>query len=202
MASLHAPVLAVPVNLTSWLALGDSLVTANSATVSTAFSDEAPIGNGGGGALDINTLETMLNTASGTLGVNAYEGSALSQSFNLGTSATLSFNWTLGTDIFDASFADLAFVLVDGNLLLSLANVTAAELAGAFTYTFSPGSHTLAFGVVDINDVLGVSTLTVSNVNLAAPNNAVPEPGSLALMLAGLALLASTTRQQRGGAKR
>ena len=57
LAGLHAPVLAAPVNLTTWLALGDSLVTANSATVTTAFSDEALIGSGGG-ALDITVLES------------------------------------------------------------------------------------------------------------------------------------------------
>ena len=144
----------------------------------------------------------MLNTASGTLGLNAYEGSALSQSFNLGSSATLSFNWTLGTVIFDAGFADLAFVLVDGNLLLPLANVTAAELVGAFSYAFSAGSHTLAFGVVDINDATGVSSLTVSNVNLATGNGTVPEPGSLALMLAALGVFARTTPKRRDSGQR
>jgi len=133
-------------------------------------------------------------TASGTLGVDALEGSALSQSFNFAASTSLSFNWTLGTDVFDAGFADLAFVLVDGTLLLPLANVTAAELSGVFNYTFGAGAHTLAFGVVDINDYTGVSILTVSDVNLAA--GAVPEPGSLALMLAGLGLLSLRAKRR------
>ena len=57
LAGQQAPVLAAPVDLTSWLALGDSRVTANSATVTTAFSDEALIGSGGG-ALDITVLES------------------------------------------------------------------------------------------------------------------------------------------------
>ena len=184
LAGLNAPAVAAPVDLTAWLVLGDALVSANSAKVTTAYSNETPLA---GVALDITALESQLKTASGTLGVDALEGSALSQSFNFAASTSLSFNWTLGTDVFDAGFADLAFVLVDGTLLLPLANVTAAELSGAFSYTFGAGTHTLAFGVVDVNDVLGVSTLAVSDVNLAT--GAVPEPASLALMLAGLGLL-------------
>ena len=191
LAGLRLPTVAAPVDLTSWVALGDALVSANSAKVTTAYSNETPLV---GIALDISALELQLNTASGTLGVDATEGSALSQTFNFAASTSLSFNWTLGTDIFSAGFADLAFVLVDGTLLLPLANVTAAELSGAFSYTFSAGAHTLAFGVVDVNDVLGVSTLTVSDVNLAV--GAVPEPGSLALMLAGLGLLSLRAKRR------
>lgn len=185
LGSISLQASAAPVDLSAWLALGDTQVSSASAKVTTAFSSETALGSG---AIDINALESQLNTPSGTLGLDAYEGSALSQSFNLASSSTLSFNWTFGTDVFVAGFADLAFVLVDGTLLLPLANVTAAELSGAFSYTFNAGAHTLAFGVVDVNDVDGVSTLSVSDVNLAS-STAVPEPGSLALMLAGLGVL-------------
>lgn len=193
LVAISTPVRAAPVDLSSWLAVGDALNASSTAKITTAFSGENPLA---AGALDINTLEAQLNTASGTLGIDAFEGSALSQNFNFATSTLLSFNWTLGTDIFDAGFADLAFVLVDGTLLLPLANVTAAELSGAFSYTFGAGAHSLAFGVVDVNDVTGVSTLSVSNVNLASVTNAVPEPGTLALMLAGLGLLSLRAKRR------
>ena len=199
LAGLHSPVSAAPVNLTSWLAFGDTLVTANSARVTTAFFSESRIGSG---ALDIDTLESLLNTASGTLGLNAYEGSALSQSFNLNTNALLSFSWTLATDVFDAGFADLAFVLIDNTLIVPLATASATELSGGFNYSFSPGSHTIAFGVVDVNDVAGVSSFNVSNVILSAVTSTVPEPGSLALILAAIGIAGYTTWQSRGGGKR
>ena len=63
LAGLNAPALAAPVDLTSWLVLGDSLVSTGSAKVTTAYTDETPLGSG---ALDITALELQLNTASGT----------------------------------------------------------------------------------------------------------------------------------------
>ena len=182
-ASISTVSLAAPVNLSTWLVLGDAIVSSTTAKLTTAFSSEAALGSG---AIDINLLESQLSTPSGTLGLNIFEGSALTQSFSLVSSSTLSFNWTLATDMFNAGFADLAFVLVDGTLLLPLANVSAQELSGGFGYSFNAGTHTLAFGVVDVNDVDGVSTLSVSNLNLVSVT-AVSEPGTLALMLMGLA---------------
>jgi hypothetical protein len=182
---------AAPVDLTTWSALGDTLVSGTTAKLSTAFSDESPLA---GVALDINVLEPQLGAAPGTLGLNVYEGSALAQSFNFAANTSLSFNWTLGTGAFDADFADLAFVLVDGTELFTLASVAATELTGVFNYSFTAGAHTLAFGVLDVNDYTGVSTLNVSNVNVTT--NAVPEPGSLALMLAGLGLLSLRAKRR------
>ncbi len=189
LATTAHQALAAPIDLTTWTGLGDTLVTASSAKVTTAFADESPLS---GSALDIFELETQLATAPGTLGFDALEGSALLQSFNFTSNAQISFNWALGTENFDAGFADLAFVLIDGVLLQPLANVALSELSGFFTYNFTAGAHTLAFGVVDVNDFTGVSTLSVSNLDVSL----VPEPGSLALLLAGLGLVAVQSRRR------
>lgn len=191
LATISSPTLATPVNLTNWQALGDSLVTSGTATLTTAFDEGTPPR---GTALDINALEPQLLVTPGTLGFDAYEGSALMQSFTFLGSTNLSFNWILGTENFDPNYSDLAFVLVNGTLV-SLANAASTELSGLFSYTFGAGSHTLAFGVVDIGDYIGLSTLTVSGVDVSAL--AIPEPGSLGLLLAGLGILAVRSGNRR-----
>ena len=190
LATAATGAMAAPVDLTTWTGLGDTLVTASTAKVTTAFSDEAPLS---GSALYIDDLESGLSATSGTLGGEALEGSALLQSFNFTGNTRVSFNWALSTENFDAGYADLAFVLIDGVLLQPLANVALAEQSGLFRYSFTAGAHTLAFGVVDVNDVTGVSILSVANVDVSL----VPEPGSLALLLAGLGLVATQSARRR-----
>ncbi len=193
LATTAHQALAAPVDLTTWTGLGDTLVTASAAKVTTAFEEAGQLSSG---ALYIGDLESGLSPMSGilgsALGSEALEGSALLQSFNFASNARISFNWALGTENFDAGFADLAFVLIDGVLLQPLANVALSELSGFFTYNFTAGAHTLAFGVVDVNDFTGVSTLSVSNLDVSL----VPEPGSLALLLAGLGLVAVQSRRR------
>ncbi len=185
---------AAPVDLRTWTPLGDALVTSTTAKLSTAFSDENPLSGPLGSALDISALEPQLMAVPGTLGANAYEGSALMQNFAFTGGTRVSFNWTLGTQNFDPNFADLAFALVDGTLLLRLANTASADVAGLFNYTFGAGNHTLAFGVVDIGDYVGVSTLTVSGLDVSP--TAIPEPGALSLILLGLGSLALMRRRR------
>jgi PEP-CTERM motif len=198
LAAASPSIWAAPVNLTVWTALGDTLVTATTATVTTAFTDENPVSGPMGSALDINLLEPRLMAAPGTLGLTAYEGSALMQSFVFTGSSTVRFNWTLGTENFDPAFADLAFALIDGSLLVPLANVSSTELTGLFSYTFGAGSHTLAFGVVDIGDYTGRSAFTVSGVDVTSAGAAVPEPGTAALLLLGLGSIGLLGRRRRG----
>lgn len=192
-ASSHT-VWAAPVDLRTWAPLGDALVTSTTAKLSTAFFDENPVSGPLASALDIGALEPLLMATPGTLGANAYEGSALMQNFVFTRRTRIAFNWTLGTDNFDPNFADLAFALVDGTLLLSLANARSADVSGLFSYTFGAGNHMLAFGIVDIGDYVGVSTLAVSGVHVTAA--AIPEPGALPLLLLGLGSLGLIRRRR------
>ena len=190
---LAAPAWAQSADLNDWAKLGDAMVSAGSATLSTAFSDEAPAS--GTGALDYLAFEPALGLAYDSLGAgDTFDGSALQHSFIAAAMTTVSFSWSLSTTGFDAGFADRAFVVVDGSVV-ALGTVAANTVGGSFSHTFaSAGNHALAFGVVDVGDVVGVSTLTVSSLAVSA----VPEPMSVVLLLAGLGVLGAATRRKDG----
>lgn len=187
---------AAPVDLRTFTPLGNTLVKSSTAKLTTAFFDEDPPPGSSGSALDINDLEPQLMVIPGTLGGNAYEGSALQQTFTASGDTNISFNWTLSTNNFDPNFADFAFALIDNRLVVPLAYAASTEVAGLFNHLYGAGTHTLAFGVVDIGDYVGVSTLTVSELNFTS--NAVPEPGTWTLVLAGLGISCVLARRRRG----
>lgn len=191
---LAAPAMAQSADLRDWTALGDAVVSVSSATLSTAFGDESPAS--GSGALDYIAFEPALGLAYDSLGAgDTWDGSALQHSFNAAANTRVSFDWRLSTLNFDAGFADRAFVLVDGQVL-ALGTVAAGAVVGSFSHTFaSAGQHALAFGVVDVGDVAGVSILTVSGLSVSA----VPEPMSGMLLLAGLGVLGAAAARRKAG---
>jgi hypothetical protein len=130
---------------------------------------------------------------------NVVFGSAIQQTFtgNAGQTVKFSFDFmTAGANLRLGN--DFAFVMLDG---------TPHRLANTFSLLFptdpssdffretrfqqssltlaSSGPHTLAFGVVTVarpNDILGGSAVWIDNVVVRG----VPEPSSVALLLAGL----------------
>jgi len=136
----------------------------------------------------------------------AYEGSAAMQSFSAAAGSRLTFQWDLRTTetSSDPSMADLAFVVIDGQLI-TLANTLAATTPGDGDYatqtgwmnysaTFaSGGTHTIAFGIVDEGQPTDTSALSVTSVNISA----VPESSGLAMLAAGLGLLTLQARRRR-----
>ena len=187
------PALAQSSNLNLWTAAGDvQVLSASQAVLTTAATLSGEIPLTANSALQFFDLEPALSIP-GATAADTYEGSGLAQSFVSAAGTTVSFNWTLGTAGFDANFADRAFVVIDGAPALDFATVAATALNGSFSYTFTTaGNHSLAIAVMDVNDYVGVSTLTVSNLTVTA----VPEPTSIALLLAGLGVVGALARRR------
>jgi hypothetical protein len=170
-------------------------------------SSTDPLYAGGG----IGSLEEFVGVAPGAFDpdpaniVYAFEGSAASQTFAAAAGSRLSFQWDLSTlDQRDPARADYAFVVIDGQVirLADAFAATAPTADGAYTAhtgwtdyaaTFATGgTHTISFGVVDVGDFVDTSALSVTGVNVSA----VPESSTLALMGAGLAMLALRRRRR------
>ena len=204
--------------LTGWNTLGDAsnqngqlLLTNTTVAADDVDASNNPIASlnrSGTDAVDASLLSAAAGLAAGALDPSAFdfaaEGALAWQSFTGNAGQTLSFLWNFGTR---DSFADYAFVVLDG-VLLRLASAADAALPGTgdnlfetgynpFSLTLgSSGSHSIAFGVVDVNDTAVMSSLAIDQVQLSA-DNTVPEPGSLALVALGLGLMA--WRKRRAG---
>jgi hypothetical protein len=187
-------------------------------TASVDFEDDAGAGLAAGarnasGSAAVGTgmpggLESFAGLPLGALdpapaqGLVAYEGSAARQTFEALAGSTLHFRWDFGT--LDNAQPDVAFVVIDGQAT-TLASLVDATLPGTdgnaahtgwqdFGFTFATGGpHTISFGVADVGDYDGTSTLAVADVRVSA----VPEPASGLMLLAGLALLGLKVTRRR-----
>ncbi|RRS03374.1 PEP-CTERM sorting domain-containing protein [Aquabacterium soli] len=189
-------------------------------TASSLYQDDRPAAIGHynlsgqdavAGGLD---LEPSVNLAPGSLddadtGSFVMEGSSASQSFSVRAGDTLHFDWQLftregagGINLGDTAW--LVLTTASGTQLtrlgdtasLSLLDVgqgwSASSLASQ-SITFSQaGSITLAWAIGDVNDHGNTSVLSIGNVSVTA----VPEPASITLLLAGLAVAGLATRRR------
>ncbi len=201
--ALHGDVFAQPGG-------GHTLSTAS------AFDDDAPLADGALNLSGSNPLlagwdfESALGFAPGAFDLSAAqqatEGSAMFSSFTVEAGQTLSFDWQLATrDVGEGFGLDYAFIAI-GDTLFHLGSAAQASLPGGggflaqtgwqtFSHTFAQGgTYRVLLGVVDVLDFSGTTALSVSAVT------AVPEPEALAMLLAGLGLVAGAVRRRRTGA--
>jgi hypothetical protein len=189
--------------LTGWQTIGDVSVqgVARRATLTTAYMDgdiEEFFNHSGVSAVDVNDLAPFagVNVPDLDVGGTAYEGSAMKQTFNVAAGDMLSLDFWFGLTSQDTGvegFQDLAFVAIDG-LVVQTFTLGMLPSVGQFSYQFLTGGPvTLAFGIVDINDYAGVSEFRLDNISVTA----VPEPETIAMLLAGLGLVGTAVRRRR-----
>lgn len=176
-------------SLAGWTVLGDVIAQAGAIKLTTAYLDgftDQPLNLSGTSAAYITQVEIAAGVAALALDLPepeyGQEGSVIAQSFAVAAGSKLTFSWSFST--VEDRFLDRAFAVVNGQIF-TLATRSAPGLATqTFSFTFAAaGVATLALGVIDTGDVLGVSTLAVRNLVVSV----VPEPTTLALWLAGLA---------------
>jgi len=211
-------------SLTGWTATGnassDNLLVGPSGNPYQALLGSASVLSlyalGSSSAASVGPLQTALGLAPGALDTlkiggdtgSVVFGSAIQQSFTANAGDQLHFNWNfLSDETGNHAGNDFAFVLLDGSLQ-RIANTFTPSGPTSTVFTNetgyqafsmlipSSGAHTVAFGVVDVSDALGASAVLIDNVGVTA----VPEPGSVVLMLAGLAMVAGVVRTRSRGA--
>lgn len=170
-----------------WNTIGDTSIETDSlgifppdgtyqALISTGDSDA-------GGSVEDADLEEFLDLVPGTLdglsGSDAFEGSAIKQTFTVEAGDIVSFDWNFLTNEGTPSdtFNDTAFLNVNGftfeladtgSTFVDAAGVDEfSEQTGTQTLTFAianAGTYTIGFGVVDVGDAIVNSGLAIDNV--------------------------------------
>jgi hypothetical protein len=197
--ALAAAALASPPARAAWQTVGDALVDADVVALTTAYAvagdPDAPFNLSGTSAVGIAAVEAAAGLAPYALDLSedetGTEGSVAWQSFAVLAGDTLSFDWRFTTA--ETDFEDHAFLVLDGQLTTLATRSAPGAGVQRFSHVFdSAGLATLAVGVIDTVDVLGVSTLSVANLQITP----IPEPATALLWAAGLGALAAWRRRQ------
>lgn len=194
--------------LANWIPTGDVSIDTGTVGSSPLFGNSQALlttGTGSATTGSPSTLEDALGLATGELDISspflqAFEGSAIVQTFTVEEGETISLNWNFLTDDSNSPFPftlgsprDYAFVVVDG-VVTTLADTSSSLVPSSTSFNqetgfqlftsnpLSAGVHTIGFGVVDIQDNAVDSALLID-----APQDtsiSTPEPtSSLGLLL-------------------
>jgi hypothetical protein len=192
--------------LESWNSSGDVTATSES-TVTTAAggwiiaSYQSQMAQLNTSFTDVQDLDTFFGLNAGTIGAaiaGVTVGSGTQQSFTGFAGDTVTQYWDFVSPDY-APYNDSAFAVVNGQVtvLASIENggIEVGDYGHtgwqSFSYTLpADGTYTVGFGVVNVADMAVDSMLFLDNQpGDARAISAVPEPGTYAMLFAGLALI-------------
>jgi hypothetical protein len=184
--AVASPSYAANLDLSTWDSIGDVSVTSSQATLNSGTLNTALTGG------SVGSVEDFLSIPGGSLDpvgsfFGATAGSAIKTTFtDVKAGAVFNFDWS-----FSSSDSDSAFVTLN-DLVVPLTG------GSNFSYVFSTaGNYNVGIGVVDVDDTIGESQLTLSNANFTQ----VPEPATTLGAIAALGLGMSIKRRFQNKAR-
>jgi hypothetical protein len=153
--------------------------------------------NGGNGTVNATASTLTLTSADFTGSPDAtFESSLLSYFFTAVVDTVISFDWAYLThDDNGSSYDTLSYTLGGQSFQLSADDSFDAQ-GGSVSALLVKGGSSFGYQMASLDSWGGSGVGTITNFNAVA---AVPEPASVALMLAGLGLLGTFVRRQRRG---
>ena len=142
-------------------------------------------------ALPYNSNMYPINSTGGNDGA-AWETAMFSGDFSLASSGVVSF--TLGSD-------DDSFIYVDGLLIGQNPGIHGVTTVEFDSSTLGAGPHTLDVFFADREDTGAFLSLNLLSTDVVITPG-VPEPGSWAMLVAGMGLLTAWSRRRGAGAPR
>jgi hypothetical protein len=175
--AVASPSYAANLDLSTWDSVGDVNLTSNQAILNSGTLNTALTGG------SVGSVEDFLGIPGGSLDpvgsfFGATQGSAIKTTLaGVKAGDIFSFDWSFLT-----SDSDTAFVTINNSVLSLTGN-------SSFNYVFqTAGDYSVGVGVVDVDDSIGESQLTLSNANFTQ----VPEPtttlGAIAALGIGMAI--------------
>lgn len=140
----------------------------------------------GDGLIDLTGAPTSVTLTSGNLGHPSVTNFTIAAS----TASTVSFNWTYSTSD-DPTFDPASFL--KGVISLPLSNDAGPNFQSGFYSSPVATGQVFGFSVVSLDGQFGPATLTITDFKVSP----VPEPGSLAMLTAGLMVVAAARRRKQ-----